>query len=120
MLIAKVVGSVVATQKDEKLTDRKFLVCQVHDHQNKPKEQYVVAIDVELLTLPAYVQQLRRLHPDVQIPFAAYDDGDQTSLRDLVNANLPSRPVFAVGQFKSNFPRCKAACTAPSCRPASI
>ncbi len=45
MLIAKVVGSVVATQKDEKLADRKFLVCQVHDHKNEPKEQYVVAID---------------------------------------------------------------------------
>ena len=45
MLIAKVVGSVVATQKDEKLTDRKFLVCQVHDHNNEPKDQYVVAVD---------------------------------------------------------------------------
>jgi microcompartment protein CcmK/EutM len=45
MLIAKVVGSVVASQKDEKLTDRKFLVCQVHDHRNEPKDQYVVAVD---------------------------------------------------------------------------
>jgi ethanolamine utilization protein EutN/carbon dioxide concentrating mechanism protein CcmL len=45
MLIAKVVGSVVATQKDEKLTDRKLLVCQVHDHNNRPKDQYVVAVD---------------------------------------------------------------------------
>ena len=45
MLIAKVVGSVVATQKDEKLTDRKLLVCQVHDHKNQPKDQYVVAVD---------------------------------------------------------------------------
>ena len=45
MLIAKVVGSVVATQKDEKLLDRKFLVCQVHDHENHPREQYVVAVD---------------------------------------------------------------------------
>lgn len=45
MLIAKVVGSVVASQKDEKLTDRKFLVCQVHDHHNEPQNQYVVAVD---------------------------------------------------------------------------
>jgi ethanolamine utilization protein EutN/carbon dioxide concentrating mechanism protein CcmL len=46
MLIGKVVGSVVATQKDEKLEDRKLLVVQVHDHQNEPKDQYVVAVDV--------------------------------------------------------------------------
>ena len=45
MLIGKVVGSVVSTQKDEKLADRKLLVVQVHDHRNEPKEQYVVAVD---------------------------------------------------------------------------
>ena len=45
MLIGKVVGSVVATRKDEKLEHRKLLVVQVHDHHNKPKDQYVVAVD---------------------------------------------------------------------------
>jgi len=45
MLIGKVVGSVVATRKDEKLVDRKFLVVQVHDHHNEPRDQYVVAVD---------------------------------------------------------------------------
>ncbi len=45
MLIAKVVGSVVATQKDEKLENLKLLVLQVHDHTNVAKEQYVVAVD---------------------------------------------------------------------------
>lgn len=45
MLIGNVVGSVVATQKDEKLEDRKLLVVQVHDHQNKPQDQYVIAVD---------------------------------------------------------------------------
>ena len=45
MLIGKVVGSVVATQKDEKLEDRKLLLVQVHDHQNEPTAQYVVAVD---------------------------------------------------------------------------
>ena len=45
MLIGKVVGSVVATQKDEKLEDRKLLVVQVHDHLNEPRDQYVVAVD---------------------------------------------------------------------------
>lgn len=45
MLIGKVVGSVVATRKDEKLENRKLLLVQVHDQHNKPKDQYVVAID---------------------------------------------------------------------------
>ena len=45
MLIGKVVGSVVATRKDEKLVDRKLLVVQVHDQENRPKDQYVVAVD---------------------------------------------------------------------------
>ena len=45
MLIAKVVGSVVASQKDEKLENLKLLVLQVHSHENQPKDQYVVAVD---------------------------------------------------------------------------
>lgn len=45
MLIGKVVGSVVATQKDEKLEGHKLLLVQVHDHRNEPTEQYVVAVD---------------------------------------------------------------------------
>ncbi len=45
MLIGRVVGSVVATRKDEKLENRKLLVVQVHDQNNKPKDQYVVAVD---------------------------------------------------------------------------
>lgn len=45
MLIGQVVGSVVATQKDEKLQDRKLLLVQVHDQHNQPRDQYVVAVD---------------------------------------------------------------------------
>jgi ethanolamine utilization protein EutN/carbon dioxide concentrating mechanism protein CcmL len=45
MLIGKVVGSVVATQKDEKLANLKLLVVQVHDQKNAPRDQYVVAVD---------------------------------------------------------------------------
>lgn len=45
MLIGKVVGSVVATRKDEKMMNQKFLLVQVHDQNNKPKDQYVVAVD---------------------------------------------------------------------------
>ena len=45
MLIGKVVGSVVATRKDEKLENLKLLVVQVHDHTAGEKDQYVVAVD---------------------------------------------------------------------------
>jgi len=45
MLIGRVVGSVVATRKDEQLEGRKLLLVQVHDHENRPKDQYVVAVD---------------------------------------------------------------------------
>jgi ethanolamine utilization protein EutN/carbon dioxide concentrating mechanism protein CcmL len=45
MLIGRVVGSVVATRKDEKLENRKLLLVQVHDHRNEPRDQYVVAVD---------------------------------------------------------------------------
>ncbi len=45
MLIGKVVGSVVATRKDEKLAHQKLLLVQVHDQENRPKDQYVVAVD---------------------------------------------------------------------------
>jgi len=45
MLIGQVVGSVVATRKDEKLGSTKLLVIQVHDIRNDPRDQYVVAVD---------------------------------------------------------------------------
>jgi len=45
MLIGKVIGSVVATRKDEKLENQKLLLVQVHDHRNEPRDQYVVAVD---------------------------------------------------------------------------
>lgn len=45
MLIGHVVGSVVATQKDERMAALKLLVVRVHDHANQPTEQYVVAVD---------------------------------------------------------------------------
>ena len=45
MMISKVVGSVVATQKDEKLEDLKLLVLEVHDQNGKGAGSYVVAVD---------------------------------------------------------------------------
>jgi hypothetical protein len=57
----------------------------------------VVAVDTELLKLSSYVAQIRREHPDVLIPFTAYDGGINTSMNNLVSANLPHHPVFTVG-----------------------
>ena len=62
----------------------------------------VVAIDVELLKLPTTVDQLRRQHPDIAIPFGAYDDGVRTRIADLVAANITARPVFVVGKLKED------------------
>ena len=45
MQVGQVVGTLVATRKDEKLQNQKLLVVQVHDQSNKPKDQYVVAVD---------------------------------------------------------------------------
>jgi ethanolamine utilization protein EutN/carbon dioxide concentrating mechanism protein CcmL len=45
MLIGQVAGSVVATQKDERLGALKLLVVRVHDQENRPTDHYVVAVD---------------------------------------------------------------------------
>ncbi len=45
MLIGEVVGSVVATQKDEQLEQLKLLVVRVHTHANEETDRYVVAVD---------------------------------------------------------------------------
>ena len=45
MQIGRVVGSVVATHKDEKLENLSLLVVHVHSHVNEPTDQYVVAVD---------------------------------------------------------------------------
>lgn len=45
MRIGKVVGSVVATQKDAGLADLKLLVVQVLSHGCEPLDDYVVAVD---------------------------------------------------------------------------
>ncbi len=45
MKIAEVVGSVVATRKDEKLENLKLLVLRVRTHANESTDDYVVAVD---------------------------------------------------------------------------
>ena len=67
MLIGRVVGSVVATQKDERMEALKLLVVQIHDQENRPTEQYVVAVDAvqagrEDLVLIATGSSARQTH----------------------------------------------------------
>lgn len=45
MIFAKVIGSVVATQKDENLHGMKLLLCKEVDHNGKPLDTYHVAVD---------------------------------------------------------------------------
>ena len=45
MLIAKVVGTVVATRKDERLVSNKLLIVRPMDPHGKPEGNYLVAVD---------------------------------------------------------------------------
>jgi microcompartment protein CcmK/EutM len=45
MLLAKVVGTVVATRKDERLQSAKLLVSRPIDPTGKPEGNYLVAVD---------------------------------------------------------------------------
>lgn len=45
MILAKIVGTVVATQKDERLVSTKLLVAQPTDARGKPQGNHLVAID---------------------------------------------------------------------------
>ena len=45
MILAKVVGTVVATRKDERLQSAKLLVSRPMDPTGKPEGTYLVAID---------------------------------------------------------------------------
>ena len=77
MLIGRVIGSVVATQKDEKIEGTKLLVLQIHDHENQPKDQYVVAADSV------------QAGPGDMVLYAAGSSARQTTLTD-------GRPIDAV------------------------
>jgi len=45
MLLAKVVGTVVATRKDERLLSSKLLIARPMDPSGKPEGLYLVAVD---------------------------------------------------------------------------
>ena len=45
MLLAKIVGTVVATRKDERLVSTKLLIARPIDPTGKPEGNYLVAVD---------------------------------------------------------------------------
>lgn len=45
MIFAKVIGTIVSTQKDENLTGKKLLLCKEVDHDGNPLNSYHVAVD---------------------------------------------------------------------------
>ena len=45
MIFAKVVGTIVSTQKDPNLSGKKLLLCKETDHLGKPLESYHIAVD---------------------------------------------------------------------------
>ena len=45
MILAKIVGTVVATRKDDRLLSSKLLVARPMDPRGKPEGSYLVAVD---------------------------------------------------------------------------
>jgi microcompartment protein CcmK/EutM len=45
MIVAKIVGTVVATRKDERLVSNKLLIARPVDPHGKPEGNYLVAVD---------------------------------------------------------------------------
>lgn len=45
MIFAKVIGTVVSTQKDQNLNGKKLLLCRETDHIGNPLKTYHVAVD---------------------------------------------------------------------------
>jgi microcompartment protein CcmK/EutM len=54
MLLARIVGTVVATRKDERLNGRKLLVARLVDEQGQDQKGHVIAVD----TVGAGVREL--------------------------------------------------------------
>lgn len=70
-------------------------------------EQYrpdVVVIAVPLLRMQWYIDQIRRQHPDITIPFEAKDVAGQPVTEKVVGANFAKKPVYYVGVIPEKSP----------------
>ncbi|MEW5990762.1 MAG: DUF2723 domain-containing protein [Chloroflexota bacterium] len=62
----------------------------------------VVAIDVELLKIDAYVDLIEARHPGIQVPFRRYDGGSTTSLGEIIDLIGDTRPVYVAGKLEED------------------
>jgi hypothetical protein len=65
----------------------------------------VVVIAVPLLHFQWYIDQMRRAHPDVAIPFQADQVVGQPVTEEVLDANVDKRSVYYVGVISESFPR---------------
>jgi Protein of unknown function (DUF2723) len=72
-----------------------------HAEQVRPD---ITVIAVPLLSATWYVDEVRRQHPDVVIPFDAYDPVTGADTSKLVDANIGRRPMYYVGVINDKFP----------------
>ena len=89
MILAKIVGTVVATRKDERLVSNKLLIARPVDPHGKAEGNYLVAVD----TVDAgYVTAIVR--GDVAAVKAATDAGAAAARRvgELVSVHVIPRP----------------------------
>ena len=45
MLLARIIGTVVATRKDPRLEGKKLLICRLVDPDGKDEKGYIIAVD---------------------------------------------------------------------------
>src|SRR4029079_17196891 len=64
----------------------------------------VAVIAVPLLHFQWYIDQVRRQHPDVAIPFEAAEGAGQPGTQKIVDANFSKRPMYYVGVIPEAFP----------------
>ena len=93
MIFAKVIGTIVATQKDENLDGKKLLLCKEVDHTGKPLKTYHVAVDAVqagegnfvLLSYgsSARMTEYTRKSPIDAVVMAIIDDVQITEKKDL-------------------------------------
>jgi hypothetical protein len=64
----------------------------------------VVVIAVPLLHFQWYIDDIRRQHPDVAVPFNTNQVAGQPVTEKIVGANFANRPIYYVGVISEAFP----------------
>jgi len=102
MIFARVVGTVVSTQKDPNLNGKKLLLCREVDHAGTPLKSYHVAVDaVEAgegnLVLLSYGSAARMTEQTKNAPIDAVILAIVDDVRITASADRAPRPAAARG-----------------------